>query len=264
MQLEPRPDHPVLPEADDLARGRVDVARVVALELGRLLRPAERRERPERRREPRVEHVRVALELGRAALGARVRRRPGAGDVAVGAVPERQLVAPPELARDVPVGDLLERADRELVLRLRVVADAPLAQRLERRLARLLHRAPPLQRDERLDPRVAALAGADRVPVALALLEPVVLPQPGEDASSASSCVSPASSPASSFIRPSGPITVSIGRPWSRPISKSIGSWPGVTLSAPVPNSGSTRSSAITGTRRSTNGTSTSLPIASR
>ena len=37
--------------------------------------------------------------------------------------------------------------------------------------------------------------------------------------SSASSCVSPARSPASSFMRPSGPIAVISGRPWSRPIS---------------------------------------------
>ena len=133
-QLEPRPDHPVLPEADDLARRRVDVARVVATQLRRLLGPTERRVRPERGREPRVEHVGIALELARAALGARVRRRPGAGDVPVRAVPERQLVAPPELARDVPVRDLLERAERERVLRLRVVADAALAQRRDRRL----------------------------------------------------------------------------------------------------------------------------------
>ena len=49
----------------------------------------------------------------------------------------------------------------------------------------------------------------------------------------------------SAIIRPSGPITVSVSRPWSRPMSKSIGSWPGVTLTAPVPNSGSTRASAI-------------------
>ncbi len=56
-------------------------------------------------------------------------------------------------------------------------------------------------------------------------------------------------------MSPSGPITIGSGRPCARPISKSVGSWPGVTLSAPVPNSGSTRSSAITGTRRSTKGT---------
>ena len=67
------------------------------------------------------------------------------------------------------------------MLALGVVADAPLAQRLERRPSRLLHRAPPLERDQRLDPRVAALARADRVPVALSLLELVVLLQPRDD-----------------------------------------------------------------------------------
>ena len=59
-------------------------------------------------------------------------------------------------------------------------------------------------------------------------------------------------------------MTVSVSSPWSRPISKSIGSWPGVIFRAPVPNSGSTRSSAMTGTRRSTTGTTTSRPTASR
>ena len=53
---------------------------------------------------------------------------------------------------------------------------------VERRLLQLLHRAPPLQRDPRLDPRLAAVAERDRVPVRLPLLELVVLAQPGEDA----------------------------------------------------------------------------------
>ena len=43
-------------------------------------------------------------------------------------------------------------------------------------------------------------------------------------------------------------------RPCLRPISKSLGSWPGVILSAPVPNSGSTYSSAMIGSRRPTSG----------
>ena len=60
-----------------------------------------------------------------AALRAGRRRRPGAGPVAVGAGPDRDLVAPPELARDAPVGCVLERVDREAVLALGVVADAP-------------------------------------------------------------------------------------------------------------------------------------------
>src|SRR5438876_1127829 len=43
-------------------------------------------------------------------------------------------------------------------------------------------------------------------------------------------------------------MTVRIGRLWRRPISKSTGSWPGVTLITPVPKSGSTASSATTRT----------------
>ena len=84
-------------------------------------------------------------------------------------------------------------------------------------------------------------------------------------ASFASSVVRPANdSPASAVIRPSSPITLTWSRPWERPISKSFGSWPGVTFNAPVPNSGSTYSSAITGSRRPTSGRTQCLPIKSR
>ena len=251
QQLEPGQDHPVLPEADDLARGRVDVAGVVALELGRLLRPAERRERPERRREPGVEDVRVALDLGRAALGAGVGRRPGAVTWPSGQYQSGSWCPHQSWREMFQSGISSSESDRELVLRLGVVPHTPLAQRLERGLAQLLHRHPPLERDERLDPRVAALARADRsagsAPASRAGRAPSAR---RESRSSASSCVSPASSPAFSFIRPSRPITVigRAGRGRGRSRSPS-GRGPGVTLSAPVPNSGSTRSSAITGTR---------------
>ena len=58
----------------------------------------------------------------------------------------------------------------------------------------------------------------------------------------------PAYLPAAAVILPSNPMTVRMGRPWRLPISKSTGSWPGVTLMTPVPNSGSTASSATTRT----------------
>src|SRR4051795_10012871 len=48
-------------------------------------------------------------------------------------------------------------------------------------------------------------------------------------------------------MRPSSPITEISSSPCLRPISKSLGSWPGVILSAPVPNSGLTNSSATIG-----------------
>ena len=90
-------------------------------------------------------------------------------------------MAPPELTRDAPVGRLLEGLDREPMLALRVVADAPLAKGLDRRAGELVHLAPPLRRHERLDPGVAPRARADRVAVRLALLEPAPLVEPGDD-----------------------------------------------------------------------------------
>ena len=186
-ELEPGEDHPVLPEADDLSRRDVEIARVEALQVRCVVRPAERRERPERRREPRVEDVRVALELRLPALGAGVRLGLGDGDVAVGAVPDGQLVPPPELARDVPVGRVGERVDREPVLRLGVVAHAARLQSLDRRRAELVHAAPPLKRDQRLDAALAALADGDRVAVGLAPLDQAALLAPGEHPLPASS-----------------------------------------------------------------------------
>ena len=54
---------------------------------------------------------------------------------------------------------------------------------------------------------------------------------------------------------------VGIGSPCRRPISKSLGSCAGVILSAPVPNAGSTCSSATTGIMRPTSGSSICLPM---
>jgi len=73
---------------------------------------------------------------------------------------------------------------------------------------------------------------------------------------------SPAYLPASAVIRPSKPMTLRTGRLWRRPISKSVASWPGVTLMTPVPNLGSTAASATTWrvTVPSTEGTSRVLP----
>ncbi len=57
-----------------------------------------------------------------------------------------------------------------------------LAERLDRRRGGLFHRTPPLQRDQRLDARVAALARADRVAVRLALLDELPLLRPRDHA----------------------------------------------------------------------------------
>ena len=91
-------------------------------------------------------------------------------------------MAPPDLTGDVPVRRVLERLDCEAMLRLGVVADAAATQRVECWLLQLRHRAPPLQRDPRLDPAIAAVAERDRMAVRLALLELAVLLEPREHA----------------------------------------------------------------------------------
>ena len=64
-------------------------------QLGRVVRPAQRGEWPQAGGEPRVQHVGIALPA--LALG---RLEPDVGLLA--AVPDRDLVPPPELARDAP------------------------------------------------------------------------------------------------------------------------------------------------------------------
>ena len=68
-------------------------------------------------------------------------------------------------------------------------------------------------------------------------------------------------SPAASDITPSSPITMISSSPCARPISKSLGSWPGVIFSAPVPNSGFTYGSAMIRSRRPTSGRIAVSPI---
>ena len=102
---------------------------------------------------------------------------------------------------------------------------------------------------QRLDHGLAALAVADRVACTAPLLERDRAPSPSARRSRlrASKRSRPATAPARVDHRRARPMTVMLGRSWRWPISKSFGSWAGVTLTAPVPNSGSTCASATTG-----------------
>ena len=141
------------PEEQDVARRREDVGGIERAQLGRVVRPAERRERPQRAGEPRVEHVGVAhptLALGRL--------EPRIGVLA--AIPDGDLVAPPQLPRDGPVVDVVHPAEEfgAPVLghesHVVDVLDDFVRERLR------LHE--PLLAEERLDDVSAALALAQR------------------------------------------------------------------------------------------------------
>src|SRR5690606_7644535 len=95
------------PEEDDVEAGHEGVRRIVPLELRRLVGPAEGGERPQSRREPGVENVRIANEIDpRAVVSLRGCERQVLRlldkDLPIRAVPGRNLMPPPQLARDAP------------------------------------------------------------------------------------------------------------------------------------------------------------------
>ena len=125
-----------------------------------------------------------------------------------------------------------------------------------------LHLAPPLQRDERLDARAGALAVADGVPVALALLERPCPAQPLDDV--VGGLLLGEADELRRDIARHAAVEADhgrLGQPVVAPDLEVDRVVAGVIFRAPVPKSGSTRSSAIIGTRRSTTGTITCLPI---
>jgi len=63
------------------------------------------------------------------------------------------------------------------------------------------------------------------------------------------------------LIFPSGVRIFTCSSLWRCPIAKSFGSCAGVTFTMPVPNSGSTNSSAMTGISRLTSGRRIFFPI---
>ena len=116
-ELVARHDHARHPEEQDLrARSRACRSdRTRARSGDCLVRPAERGDRPEPRREPRVEHVLVLAH--RAAAVRALRDVVAAHDdvlrrIAVVAVPHRHAMSPPELPRDVPVANARRASSR--------------------------------------------------------------------------------------------------------------------------------------------------------
>ena len=99
--------HPGNPEEDDVEAGHQNIGRVVLLEFGRLVGPAQRRERPQGGGEPGIQDVLVPGEFGRLAVmcfGGGQRLLFGQFDeyFAVGPVPRGNLMPPPQLAGNAP------------------------------------------------------------------------------------------------------------------------------------------------------------------
>ncbi len=196
-------DHPGDPEEDDVVAGDEHGGRQEQRELRRLRGPAERGEGHEGRRVPGVEHVLVAREragiarCGRALAGLLLAARHE--ELAAVAVPGRDLVAPPELARDAPVLDVAH----PLVVRVHpLLGDETHRARLHGvdRLAgdgaavgaRLRHGDEPLVGEHRLDDLPGARAARHHELVLAHLHEQALRLQVGHDTLAGVEAVEPA------------------------------------------------------------------------
>ena len=264
------------PEEDDVEAGDQHVGRVVALQLRRLVRPAQRRERPERGGEPGVEHVLVARQRhapcrsARSAcaerLGSRSPRRtpcrparttPGSGGpTRAGARCTRAGCCASSRNRSSP-----SSSARSWSRPSRTAAIAGLASvagvhipllgqpRLDRRRRSGRHAAPGgcAARSCRAGP--APRASSTMRLARLEAVEAMSAMRLGRHVGASRKSALPSIS-----ILPNWSSTLIWRRSLRLPTSKSLKSCAGVIFTAPVPFSGSAYSSATIGIRRPTSG----------
>ena len=163
-KFDARHNHAAHPKEDDVVGGDERARRVKLCKIVGLLRPAERAERPQPRRKPRVEYVGILFEFGRRTLRtdvhvfARNDRLP-----AFFAVPHRNAVTPPQLTADAPVADIFEPYFIRVFPFAREKFDIAVFPRTERFLCKRLHFDKPLIAQIRFDDGIAAIAMSDRV-----------------------------------------------------------------------------------------------------
>ena len=165
-EVEAHHDHAGVPEKQDVVAADEQARGVIGAEIGRVVGPAERGERPEAGAEPGVEDVGVLREFRAAAFRAFRGHACGAGVavddfdariergdhfLAVGAMPDGDAMAPPELARDAPVANIVEPVEQDGALIIGDDFDQPVEDGFFRGLGERLHFHEPLRGDARLD-----------------------------------------------------------------------------------------------------------------
>ena len=170
-------NHPRYPEEQDVEAGNQLRRRVEHIEIARVLGPAERGKRKQRRREPGVQNVGFLLN-GKATGGAlewifathnglRVQVALRMRASVIRAVPGWNAMSPPELARDAPVVDLIHPVQVDGLVILRREANVTIHDRGDRPVCQRLNLDEPLHREAGLDNIHAAAALADREHVIL-------------------------------------------------------------------------------------------------
>ena len=172
-------DHAGDPQGDDVAGGDEGARGMVLGELGRVVGPALRRKGPQLAGEPGVEHVLVLMHMVAAALGAHVHVvHEGVFPAAVLAVENGDAMAPPQLARDAPVLEVLHPGEVGLLPALRVEAHLAGLHDVGGRALELVDGDEPLLGEPRLERGVATIAMHDRVLDVLDVVEQAVLLEP--------------------------------------------------------------------------------------
>ena len=100
-------DHARHPEEDDVVAGHQNAGGQVQIAVGCFVGPTHGAERHQRRRVPGVQHIGVTGQGFARRLGLRIGFVVRHIDLAVFVIPSGYLVAPPELAADAPIGDVV-------------------------------------------------------------------------------------------------------------------------------------------------------------
>ena len=260
-ELQTKHDHARHPEKDDVDAGFQDVGGIEPLEVGRLVRPAERGKRPEPRAEPGIEDVRVLVEIistaRRAALwiGARHQRF-----AAGAAVPHRDAVPQPELTRDAPGLNDLHPAQKLVGGPTRIEGERAVVDGLGRLVGHWLGIDEPLLRHARLDDRAVPLAVAEGMRMGLDALEQALALEKLDVSASRLEAVHPG--PAARCIVQRAVVAEDADDREPVPLSHApvVRVVAGVIFTAPLPNSWSTSGSAMTGISRPIPGTTAVRP----
>ena len=159
-------NHAGNPEEDNIIAGNQRIRRIEVLQLLCLFRPAERRERPQCRGEPRIQYILFLMDVRSAALRAHLDIFLGDRHfTAVITVICRNLMTPPQLTGDTPVMNVLHPAHIGLAEAIRNELDLAVLHDAHCVLSQRRHLDKPLCRGNRLYRRTAAVAGADIVGV---------------------------------------------------------------------------------------------------
>ena len=152
------------PEKDNVISGYQHIRRIEIIQVFRLIRPAQCRERPQRRGEPCIQRILILCKMRTAALRALLRRMAVNNNLAaLIAVVCRDSVSPPDLTGDAPVLNIFQPVQINLVKAVRHKLQLSCFQSIDGRFCQFFHLYKPLLFDQRLYCSAAAVMGSDRV-----------------------------------------------------------------------------------------------------